>query len=338
MNDSTTGSDDKPANQTDSAPASQSSSNDYEAMVQKLAFAAVNEQRRNRRWRIFFLFLTFIYLTPVLLLTVDLHDVKWPGSDDQEDEKHTALVRMEGVIASGEAAGSESVIKGLKRAFEDDDTAAVILQINSPGGSPVQSADIYDEMRRLREEHEDIPLYAVVSDVAASGGYFVASAADSIYVNKSSLLGSIGVRMDSFGLVDMIDKLGVERRLLTAGEHKGLLDPFLPENPVQKAHLQKTLNQIHDHFIDAVKQGRGDRLKDNPELFSGLVWSGEEALSLGLADDYGTARSVARDVIKHKELVDFTPRELLLDRLASRVGASLGDGLSRLFEGRLALQ
>ncbi len=274
------------------------SANDYEAIVQKLAFAAINEQRRSRRWRIFFIILTFIYLTPMLLLTVDLHDLDILDRDSDKDAKHTALVRMEGVM---------------------------------------QSADIYDEIRRLREEHKETPLYAVVSDVAASGGYFVATAADKIYVNKSSLVGSIGVRMDSFGLVDMIDKIGVERRLLTAGEHKGLLDPFLPENPLQKAHLQKTLDQIHSHFIEAVKQGRGDRLKNNPDLFTGLVWSGEEALVLGLADDYGTSRSVARDVVEHKKLVDFTPRELLLDRLASRVGASLGEGLSTIIQGSFVL-
>jgi protease-4 len=313
------------------------SANDYEAIVQKLAFAAINEQRRSRRWRIFFIILTFIYLTPMLLLTVDLHDLDILDRDSDKDAKHTALVRMEGVIASGEAAGSETIIKGLQNAFKDEDTAAVVLEINSPGGSPVQSADIYDEIRRLREEHKETPLYAVVSDLAASGGYFVATAADKIYVNKSSLVGSIGVRMDSFGLVDMIDKIGVERRLLTAGEHKGLLDPFLPENPLQKAHLQKTLDQIHSHFIEAVKQGRGDRLKNNPDLFTGLVWSGEEALVLGLADDYGTSRSVARDVVEHKKLVDFTPRELLLDRLASRVGASLGEGLSTIIQGSFVL-
>jgi len=318
--------------------AREKSANDYEAIVQKLSFAAINEQRRSRRWRIFFIILTFIYLTPMLLLTVDLHDLDILDRDSDKDAKHTALVRMEGVIASGEAAGSETIIKGLQNAFKDEDTAAVVLEINSPGGSPVQSADIYDEMRRLREEHKETPLYVVVSDVAASGGYFVATAADKIYVNKSSLVGSIGVRMDSFGLVDMIDKIGVERRLLTAGEHKGLLDPFLPENPLQKTHLQKTLDQIHSHFIDAVKQGRGERLKNNPDLFTGLVWSGEEALALGLVDDYGTSRSVARDVVEHKKLVDFTPRELLLDRLASRVGASLGQGLAKIIQGGFALQ
>ena len=316
----------------------ENSSNEYAAIVQKLAFAAVNEQRRARRWRIFFIFLTFLYLTPMLLLTVDLHDLNLLQDKDDGDSKHTALVRMEGIIASGEQAGSANIIDGLKKAFKDEETAAVVLEINSPGGSPVQSADIYDEMKRLRGEHEDIPLYVVVSDVAASGGYFVASAADKIFVNKSSLVGSIGVRMDSFGLVDMIQKLGIERRLLTAGEHKGLLDPFLPENPQQKAHLQITLDQIHRHFIDAVKAGRGDRLSDQPDLFSGLVWSGEQAIELGLVDDYGTARSVARDIVKHKKLVDFTPRELLFDRLANRVGAAMGQGLSSVIESGLSLR
>jgi protease-4 len=182
-------------------------------------------------------------------------------------------------------------------------------------------------MRRLKAEHKDIPLYVVVKDMAASGGYFVATAADRIYVNKSSLVGSIGVRMDSFGLVDLIKKIGVERRLLTAGEHKGSLDPFLPEDAGEKEHFQKMLDQIHQHFIQAVKDGRGDRLQDSPDLFSGRMWTGEEGISLGLVDDYGTSEQVARDVIKHEELKDFTHRELLLDRLAGRVGASMAQVL-----------
>lgn len=311
------------------------SKKEYEAIVQRLSFAAINEQRRSRRWRIFFILLTFIYLTPVLLLTVDLNEfdvlkVKEPGSG-----KHTALVKMPGVIASGEKASADSIITGLQDAFEDEDTAGVILEINSPGGSPVQSADIYDEIVRLRELHDDIPLYVVVSDIAASGGYFVASAADKIYVNKSSLVGSIGVRMDSFGLVGLIEKMGIERRLLTAGEHKGLLDPFLPSNKKQQQHLQTMLDQVHDHFISAVKKGRGERLKDNPDLFSGLIWSGEEAIKLGLVDDYGSTEMVARTVIEQEDIVDFTSKELLFDRLAERVGAAFGHAFSSQFQSKL---
>lgn len=309
---------------------------DYEAIVQRLAFAAVNEQRRSRRWRIFFILLTFIYLTPVFILTLDLNGMDILQKKESSG-KHTALVKMPGIIASGEQASAENIISGLQDAFMDKDTAGVVLEINSPGGSPVQSADIYDEIRRLRVKYESIPLYVVVSDMAASGGYFVAAAADKIYVNKSSLVGSIGVRMDSFGMVDLIDKIGVERRLLTAGKHKGLLDPFLPSNDEQKQHLQTMLDQVHVHFITAVKEGRGDRLSDNPDLFSGLIWSGEEALRLGLVDGYGSTEWVAREVIKEKDVVDFTSEEVLLDRLAKRLGASFGQTLGSRLQGAVNL-
>jgi len=302
---------------------------EYEAIVQRLAFAAINEQRRSRRWRIFFLILTFLYLSPVLMLTLELNDFDLLQTGKVHSGKHTALVKMPGIIAGGERASAENIMSGLLDAFEDKDTAGVILEINSPGGSPVQSADIYNEIKRLRKEYPEIPLYAVVSDMAASGGYFVAAAADKIFVNKSSLVGSIGVRMDSFGLVGLIEKLGIERRLLTAGEHKGLLDPFLPSNELEKQHIQTMLNQVHQHFISAVKEGRGERLEETPDMFSGLIWSGEEAIRLGLVDDYGSRESVARDIIKQEEIVDFTSKELLLDRLAERVGASFAGVLSQ---------
>ena len=309
-------------------PVNQSSNKEYEAMVQRLAFAAVNEQRRSRRWRIFFIILTFIYLTPLFLLTLDMNDINVLDKETLSgNKKHTAVVKMTGVIASGEKASAKTIIAGLQDAFKDDNTAAVILEINSPGGSPVQSADIYDEMRRLRKKYEDIPLYVVVSDMAASGGYFVASAADKIFVNKSSLVGSIGVRMDSFGLVDLIKNIGVERRLLTAGKHKGMLDPFLPENEDEKQQMQAMLDQVHQHFISAVKQGRGDRLQDDPQLFSGMIWTGEEAIKLGLADDYGSTESVARDIVKQEDVVDYTRKDLLLDRLAERMGAAFGKAI-----------
>lgn len=305
-----------------------STGSEYEAIVQRLAFAAVNEQRRGRRWKIFFLILTFIYLTPFLLLAIDFNDINVLNVNTISSGKHTAVVKMTGIIASGEQASAENIINGLQNAFDDEDTAGVILEINSPGGSPVQSADIYDEIKRLRKLHKDIPLYVVVSDMAASGGYFVASAADKIYVNKSSLVGSIGVRMDSFGLVELIHKMGIERRLLTAGENKGMLDPFLPTNEKQKQHLLTMLEQVHQHFITAVKEGRGDRIKDTPELFSGLVWSGEEAVSLGLVDAYGSSEYVAREVIKEEDIVDYTTQDLLLDRLAKRVGAGVVNSIS----------
>ena len=310
----------------------------YEALVQRLAFAAINEQRRGRRWRIFFILLTFLYLTPFVLLTLDVQEFDLLDTGKTASEKHTALVKLSGIIADDEIGGAKHVTKGLRSAFKDKKTAGVVLEINSPGGSPVQSADIYEEIRRLRGEYADIPLYVVVTDIAASGGYFVAAAADKIFVNKSSLVGSIGVRMDSFGLVDMIEKLGIERRLLTAGKHKGLLDPFLPENQQQKQHLQTMLDQVHSHFINAVKQGRGERLKDQPDLFSGLVWSGEEAVRIGLADDFGSTRQVARDIIKQEDIVDFTPREMLLDRIAERVGASIGNVISQQVGSQLQVR
>ena len=296
---------------------------DYEKMVNKLAFAAINEQRRARRWRIFFLFAFFIYLTPILLLVLDMSNDT--SGDGEENGQHTALVQLSGVIASGEEAGSENMLAGLKAAFSSESTQGVILEINSPGGSPVQSSYIYDEIKRLRKEHESIPLYVVVSDIAASGGYFVASAADKIFVNKSSLIGSIGVRMDNFGFVELMKKLGVERRLLTAGENKGLFDPFLPEDNKQKAHLQSMLNEVHQHFIQAVKDGRGDRLIEQNDIFSGLIWTGEKAIELGLVDDYGTTQSVARDVVEAEKLVNFTPKNALLDRIADRIGAAVSN-------------
>jgi len=311
------------------------SKKEYEAIVQRLAFAAINEQRRSRRWRIFFIILTFLYLTPVFLLTIDFNDFDFLQTEKDGSGKHTALIKMPGVIASGEKASAENIINGLQSAFEDENTAGVILEINSPGGSPVQSSDIYNEIIRLRKENEDIPLYVVVSDMAASGGYFVASAADKIYVNKSSLVGSIGVRMDSFGLVGLIEKMGIERRLLTAGENKGLMDPFLPSNEKQKQHLQTMLNEVHQHFITAVKEGRGDRLKDHPGLFSGLIWSGEKAIEIGLVDDYGSSEYVARHVIEEEDIVDFTPKDLLFNRLAERIGAAFSHALTTQFTNNL---
>ena len=305
---------------------------DYQKIIQKLAFAAINEQRRARRWRIFFTSLFFLYVTVVGFMLIDSG-----ASKSSADGKHTALVKLSGVIASGEKAGAENVIMGLKSAFEDEDTAGVILEINSPGGSPVQSAYIYDEIKRLRSEHESIPLYVVVADIAASGGYFVAAAADQIYVNKSSLVGSIGVRMDSFGAVDLMKKMGVERRLLLAGKNKGLADPFLPEDPLQKAHLQQMLDEVHNHFIDAVRQGRGERLSQQDDLFSGLIWTGEKAIELGLVDEYGTTQTVARDVIEAETIVNFTPRGGLIEQIVDRLGVSISRQIQAYFGSNIGL-
>jgi protease-4 len=307
---------------------------DYESIVQRLAFAAINEQRRSRRWRIFFLFLTFAYLTVVGIALMGSSG-GLDGSQLSDEGKHTALVRMPGLISSGEKSSAATVIAGLESAFEHEETVGVILEINSPGGSPVQAAYIYDEIKRLRREHESIPLYVVVSDIAASGGYFVAASADRIYVNKSSLIGSIGVRMDNFGFVELMNKLGIERRLLTAGDDKGLFDPFLPEDAGQKAHLQQMLNEVHQHFIDAVKQGRGDRLSQQADLFSGLIWTGEKAIELGLVDDYGTTNSVARDVIKAETIVNFTPRGHLFERIAESIGVVIAQQLDTYFVAKI---
>lgn len=305
---------------------------DYQKIIQKLAFAAINEQRRARRWRIFFTSLFFLYVTVVGFMLIDSG-----ASKSSAEGKHTALVKLSGVIASGEKAGAENVIMGLKSAFEDEDTAGVILEINSPGGSPVQSAYIYDEIKRLRSEYESIPLYVVVADIAASGGYFVAAAADQIYVNKSSLVGSIGVRMDSFGAVDLMKKMGVERRLLLAGKNKGLADPFLPEDPLQKAHLQQMLDEVHNHFIDAVRQGRGERLSQQDDLFSGLIWTGEKAIELGLVDEYGTTQTVARDVIEAETIVNFTPRGGLIEQIVDRLGVSISRQIQVYFGSNIGL-
>lgn len=293
------------------------------SVIDKLVFAALREQTRARRWRIFYMLFFIGYLTVVTLALFSGRDEGFGVVSKADGDKHTAVVKLSGVIASGEPGGSENIISGLKNAFEHEDTAGIVLEINSPGGSPVQAAYIFDEIMRLKQKHESIPLYAVVTDMAASAGYFVAAATDRIYVNKSSLVGSIGVRLDAFGFVEMMKKLGVERRLLTAGENKAMFDPFLPEQSEQKAHLQTMLNQVHEHFIAAVKQGRGERLDETQDLFSGLIWSGEQSLQLGLVDSYGSTRSVARE-LKAEEIVDFTPKTDLLERIADRIGASAG--------------
>lgn len=286
--------------------------------LEKLAFSALKEQTRRRRWGIFFKLLIFAYLTFLLLLAFD-----WSGSSELITEgKHTALVDLDGVIEANGDANADKIGGALQSAFKDKNTKGVILRIDSPGGSPVQAAIINDEMRRLRGVYPKIPLYVVVEDICASGGYFVAVAADKIYVNKASLVGSIGVLMDGFGYTGTMQKLGVERRLLTAGENKGFMDPFSPENPKQTAYALSMLNDIHQQFIDVVKQGRGTRLKDDPELFSGLIWTGRKAVELGLADGYGSVESVARDVIKAKNIVDYTEKSNPVERIAKRFGAA----------------
>ncbi|OJW74892.1 S49 family peptidase [Thiobacillus sp. 65-1402] len=291
------------------------------SVLEKLALSAIQEQRRSRHWSILFKTLGFLYLFIVLFLAAG-----WFGSDGVSIKEHTALVDLQGVIASDQAS-ADSVIGSLQGAFEDKKTKGVILRINSPGGSPVQAGQIYDEIRRLRALHPKIPLYAVVDDICASGGYYVAVGADKIFVDKASIVGSIGVLMDGFGFTQTMQKLGVERRLLTAGENKGFLDPFSPVDPKQAAFAKQMLEEIHGQFIGVVREGRGKRLQETPEMFSGLVWSGEKSIQLGLADALGNVESVARDVIKAEDIVDYTQREGLAARLASRLGASVGKAL-----------
>ena len=286
--------------------------------IEKLAFAALKEQRRARLWGIFFKLLTFAYVTFILVMAFD-----WKDKQEGSSEPHTALVELNGVIGAGTDASAEKVNAALNAAFKDKGTRGVVLRINSPGGSPVQSQAIYDEMRRLKKKYPNIPLYAVVEDICASGGYFVAVGADRIYVAKSSIVGSIGVRMDSFGFTGLMEKLGVERRLLTAGQNKGLLDPFLPVDEKQKEHMVGMIGDIHEQFISVVKEGRGKRLKESPEIFSGLIWTGAKSLELGLADAIGTLDLVARDVIKAEDIVDYTQKENVAEKLARRFGASV---------------
>ncbi|MBZ0071271.1 MAG: S49 family peptidase [Gammaproteobacteria bacterium] len=292
-------------------------------LLNRLAFASLKEQRRARRWGILFKTLTFVYLFGLLFL---YRPSGW-DTPHVAGAKYTALVEVSGIIAADADASADQIIVSLRKAFEDKKTAGVIMRINSPGGSPVQAGYINDEMRRLRAAHPDIPLYAVVTDVCASGGYYIAVGADQIYADKASIVGSIGVRMDSFGFVDAMQKLGIERRLLTAGDHKGFLDPFLPENPDDVTHVQTLLNDIHEQFIRTVKTGRGERLKPNDKLFSGLVWTGEQGVELGLVDGIGSAGYVARELIGAEEIVDFTSRPDFLQRFARGIGAAMGQSV-----------
>jgi len=293
-------------------------------VLEKLLLGTLQEKRRARRWGIFFKLLTFAWLAAALLVAGG-----WLVRDAKVSVgRHTALVDLDGVIAAESEASAEDIIASLRSAFEDHNTAGIVLRINSPGGSPVQAGMIADEIRRLRAKYPDTPLYAVVEEVCASGGYYVAAAADRIYVDKASLVGSIGVLMDGFGFVGTMDKLGVERRLITSGRNKGFLDSFSPLPEEQRQYAQSMLDEIHQQFIDVVRRGRGERLKDVPDLFSGLVWTGARSIEIGLSDGLGTVDSVVRDVIKAEEVVDFSARKNLAERLARRFGASLGETMA----------
>jgi protease IV len=293
-------------------------------ILEKVALAAIQEQRRARHWGIFFKLLVLIYLFALLFIGIG-----WFGKKDGAG-KHTALVEVRGVIGPDSPASADNITTGLQDAFKDKRTQGVIVRINSPGGSPVQAGYINDEIRRLRAKYPNIPVYAVVEDICASGGYYIAVAADKIYVNKASIIGSIGVLMDGFGFTGTMEKLGVERRLLAAGENKGFLDPFSPINESQKQYAETMLKDIHSQFISVVRQGRGKRLKETPEMFSGLLWIGQKSIELGLADAMGSIDSVARDVIQAEDIVDYTPKENIAERVAKRFGAAMAETLVRL--------
>lgn len=296
------------------------------SVLEKLAMEAVKEQRRARQWSILFRFMTLTLAFLIFAAAMGWFQTK----DGVSLGKHTAVVDLVGIIMPESRASSEHVIAGLQAAFKDKNTKGVILRINSPGGSPVQAGQIYDEMRRLRKKYPDIPLYAVVDDVCASGGYYAAAAADKIFVDKASIVGSIGVLMNGFGFTGALDKLGIERRLLTAGENKAFLDPFSPLSDKHREIARKMLDEIHQQFIAVVKEGRGPRLKNDPEIFTGLAWNGARSVELGLADEFGSLKSVARDVVGAEELVDFTVHEGFAEAFAKRFGTALGRGVGSL--------
>ncbi|HEX9813018.1 MAG TPA: S49 family peptidase [Burkholderiales bacterium] len=298
-------------------------------LLQRLAFASLTEQRRARRWGIFFKLFFALYLLFALLLVLGAN----LGGRGLAS-RYTALIELDGTIAPDTEASADNVIAGLRSAFEDKSAIGIVVRANSPGGSPVQSGYIYEEIKRLRAKHPAKPLYAVVTDVCASGCYYAMVAADKIFVDRASVVGSIGVLMNGFGFVDTMKKVGVERRLLTAGEHKGILDPFSPLSSFDRRYAQKLLDRIHKQFIERVRAGRGEHLKETKETFSGLFWSGEEAIQLGLADDLGSASYVAREVIGAEDIVDFTQREGVFERVARRIGSEAARVLSQEVFGR----
>ena len=294
--------------------------------LEKLVFATIKEKRAARRWSIFF---KLSFLLVAFLCLWAYFDFNFSDSDADSLGRHTALIEINGEIDSEGSGAADTVLPALNKAFADTGSAAVILRINSPGGSPVQAGIIVDEIQRLRKGYPQKPLYVVVDEICASGGYYIASAADRIYVNKASIVGSVGVLMDSFGFTGTMEKLGVERRLLTAGENKGFLDPFSPQSEKHREHAQAMLNEIHQQFISVVRAGRGKRLKETPETFSGLYWTGARAVDMGLADAFGTVDTVARDIVKAEDIVDYTAHEGLPERVLKKFGASVGESAVR---------
>lgn len=299
-------------------------------VIEKLATAALTEQRTARRWSTFFKSLTFGYLLIFILMLFGVM-----GGDKKSLEAHTALIEINGVIQAGGDVTADAVISSLKEAYDNKGTKGIILRVNSPGGSPVQAGIINDEIKRQKKLHPNIPVYAVVEDICASGGYYIAAAADKIYVDKASIVGSIGVLMDGYGFTEAMKKVGVERRLMTAGENKAMLDPFSPVNPHHQELAQAMLNEIHEQFKTVVREGRGARLKETPETFSGLFWSGEQSIKIGLADGMGSAEYVAREVIKQEEIVDFTYQDDFASRVAKRIGASASAAIGEVISKQL---
>lgn len=295
-------------------------------LVERVVDGSLAEQRNSRRWGIFFKILTFAYLAVFI-------GMLWSGSESSgalggADSEHVGLIHVQGVISAEEMANANAIAGSLREAFENENCKAILLAINSPGGSPVQAGQIYDEIKRLRGIYPDKKVYAAIADLGASGGYYIAAAADEIYADKASLVGSIGVVGSSFGFVDTMDKLGVERRMFTAGDHKGFLDPFQPLKEDEKDFWEGVLNVTHNQFIGVVKAGRGDRLKDDPDLFSGLIWSGEQALEMGLIDGLGSAGYVARDVVGVEDIVDYSFQLNPLEKVVRQLGASMGKAIS----------
>ena len=298
-------------------------------VLERLAFATLAEQRARRRWNIFFRFLTLAVIGIGIWMAF--------GMANKEDEivgPHTALIEIDGTIEAGTSGAADAVIPALNRAYTDDTAVGIVLRINSPGGSPVQAGMINDEITRLRKAYPKKPLYVVVDEICASGGYYIAAAADKIFVNKASIVGSIGVLMEGFGFTGLMDKVGVERRLMTAGENKGFMDPFSPQSTQQKGYAQDMLNEVHQQFIDVVRQGRGKRLKETPETFSGLFWSGSKAVEIGLADGYGTVDTVARDELKAEDIIDYTQHEGLSERLLKKFGGAVGTAAMASLQSR----
>ncbi|MDH5425450.1 MAG: S49 family peptidase [Gammaproteobacteria bacterium] len=296
------------------------SNNNWEKdAIREIALAGIKEQRRSRRWGIFFKLLGFSYLL-VLIIILASNNI---SDNTSVTQKHTAMVKLSGGIVPGEPAAADNIISGLQDAFANKNASGVILEINSPGGTPVQASMIYDEIKRLRGLHPKTPIYTVITDICASGGYYVAAATEQIYANRSSLIGSIGVRLSSFGFTGTMEKLGVERRQLTAGTNKAMLDPFSPRNKLAEAHMADLLASTHKHFIDDVKAGRGKRLKNDPDLFSGLIWNGDQSIELGLIDELGSSAYVAREIIGQKKIVDYTYQPDFFERFSRQVSQTM---------------